>query len=179
MMTSAVDVSIHAMSPLSNFGAAVAAGAAAVPAGAAAVAAAGAVAAGLSAALSCAYAVPTATANAIALLDVAEGLDPKAVEHTFDQYLFDWRRRRSGALEWTNYSPYEIRIIGALVRLGRREAALELLRFFLSDRRPPAWNQWPEIAWRDRRAPARRQRPGVESSLRAAATLAGRPRATG
>jgi hypothetical protein len=53
-----------------------------------------------------------------------------------------------------NYSPYEIRIIGALVRLGRREAALELLRFFLSDRRPPAWNQWPEIAWRDRRAPA-------------------------
>jgi hypothetical protein len=97
---------------------------------------------------------PTATAIAIALLDVAEGLDPKAVEQTFDRYLFDWRRRRSGALEWTKYSPYEIRIIGALVRLGRREAALELLRFFLSDRRPPAWNQWPEIAWRDRRAPA-------------------------
>ena len=50
--------------------------------------------------------------------------------------------------------PYEIRIIGALVRLGRRDAALELLRFFLSDRRPPPWNQWPEIAWRDRKAPA-------------------------
>ena len=63
---------------------------------------------------------PTATANAIALLDVAEGLDPKAVEQTFDRYLSDWRRRRSGALEWTKYSPYEIRIIGALVRLGRR-----------------------------------------------------------
>ena len=97
---------------------------------------------------------PTATANAIAFLDVAEGLDRKAVEHTFDRYLSDWRRKRSGALEWANYTPYEIRIIGALVRLGRREAALELLRFFLSDRRPPAWNQWPEIAWRDRRAPA-------------------------
>jgi hypothetical protein len=97
---------------------------------------------------------PTATANAIALLDVAEGLDRKAVERTFDRYLADWRRRRSGALEWVNYSPYEIRIIGALVRLGRREDALELLRFFLSDRRPPAWNQWPEIAWRDSRAPA-------------------------
>jgi hypothetical protein len=54
----------------------------------------------------------------------------------------------------TNYTPYEIRIIGALVRLGRREAALELLRFFLSDRRPRPWNQWPEIAWRDPRAPA-------------------------
>ena len=97
---------------------------------------------------------PTATANAIAFLDASEGLDPKALERTFDKYLYDWRRKRTGALEWTNYSPYEIRIIGALVRLGRREAALELLRFFLSDRRPPEWNQWPEIAWRDRRAPA-------------------------
>ena len=41
-----------------------------------------------------------------------------------------------------------------MVRLGRRDAALELLRFFLSDRRPPPWNQWPEIAWTDRKAPA-------------------------
>jgi len=97
---------------------------------------------------------PTATANAIAFLDVAEGLDRRAVEHTFERYMYDWRRKRGGTLEWANYSPYEIRIIGALVRLGRREEALELLRFFLSDRRPPEWNQWPEIAWKDRRAPA-------------------------
>ena len=97
---------------------------------------------------------PTATANAIALLDVAEGLDRDAVQRTFDRYLADWRRKRGGTLAWDKYSPYEIRIIGALVRLRRREDALELLRFFLSDRRPPAWNQWPEIAWRDRRAPA-------------------------
>jgi hypothetical protein len=97
---------------------------------------------------------PTATANAIYLLDVPEGLDRAVVERTFDRYLDDWRARRSGALESTNYTPYEIRIIGALVRLGRRDAALELLRFFLSDRRPPPWNQWPEIVWRDRKAPA-------------------------
>src|SRR4029079_18186360 len=97
---------------------------------------------------------PTATANAIALLDVAEGLDPRAVRQTFDRYLSDWRRKRSGELEWDKYSPYEVRIIGALVRLGRREAALELLRFFLSDRRPPEWSQWREIACRNRRAPA-------------------------
>jgi len=47
-----------------------------------------------------------------------------------------------------------MRIIGSFVRLRRRDAALELLRFFLSDRRPPAWNQWPEIAWREPRVPA-------------------------
>jgi hypothetical protein len=97
---------------------------------------------------------PTSTANAIALLDMLDELDRNAVEKTFDRYLYDWRRKRSGALVWQNYTPYEIRIIGAFVRLGRRDAALELLRFFLADRRPPAWNQWPEIAWRDPRAPA-------------------------
>ena len=97
---------------------------------------------------------PTSTANAIALLEMLDELDRNAVEHTFDRYLYDWRRKRSGALDWQNYTPYEIRIIGACVRLGRRDAALELLRFFLADRRPPAWDQWPEIAWRDPRAPA-------------------------
>jgi hypothetical protein len=97
---------------------------------------------------------PTATANAIYLLDVPDGLDRSAVDRTFDKYLADWRGKRGGSVPWSNYTPYEIRIIGALVRLGRRDAALELLRFFLSDRRPQPWNQWPEIAWRDRKAPA-------------------------
>jgi hypothetical protein len=97
---------------------------------------------------------PTATANAIYLFDVPAGLDRAAVERTFDKYLADWRAKRAGQVAAPNYTPYEIRIIGALVRLGRRDAALELLRFFLSDRRPPPWNQWPEIAWRDHKAPA-------------------------
>jgi hypothetical protein len=97
---------------------------------------------------------PTATANALYLLDIPDGIDRRAVERTFDMYLAEWRRKRSGELASPNYTPYEIRIIGALVRLGRRDAALELLRFFMSDRRPRPWNQWPEISWRDQKAPA-------------------------
>lgn len=97
---------------------------------------------------------PTATANALYLLDVPPGIDRGALDRTFEKYLADWRAKRSGALVWQNYTPYEIRIIGALVRLGRRDAALELLRFFLADRRPQGWNQWPEIAWRDLKTPA-------------------------
>jgi hypothetical protein len=97
---------------------------------------------------------PTATANAIYLFDVHAGFDRAALESTFDKYLADWRAKRSGTVPWANYTPYEIRIIGALVRLGRRDAVRELLEFFLSDRRPVPWNQWPEIAWRDRKAPA-------------------------
>ena len=92
---------------------------------------------------------PTATANAITLLDVPAELDRGALAWTFNKYMDDWRKKRTGELPWTNYTAYEIRIIGALVRLGRRAEALELLRFFLSDRRPLAWNQWPEISWAD------------------------------
>jgi hypothetical protein len=96
---------------------------------------------------------PAATAHAIALLDEAQALPAAAIDRTFDEYLSTYRKRRSGEVDWSNYSPYEIRIVGALIRLGRRERAFELARFFLGDRRPVAWNQWPEIAWRDPRSP--------------------------
>ncbi len=96
---------------------------------------------------------PAATANAIALLDEAQALPAAAIDRTFDEYLATFLKRRSGEVDWSNYSPYEIRIVGALIRLGRRERAFELAQFFLGDRRPLAWNQWPEIAWRDPRSP--------------------------
>ena len=98
---------------------------------------------------------PTATANAIYLLDVPEGLDRDGRRANVRQLSRRLAQPSAAAtVASPNYTPYEIRIIGALVRLGRRDAALELLRFFLSDRRPPPWNQWPEIAWRDQQAPA-------------------------
>jgi hypothetical protein len=96
---------------------------------------------------------PSATATAIAITDAAQRLPPGPLAGTFDEYLRHFRARRRGEIAWNNYSAYEIRIIGALVRLGRRGDAHELLDFFLADRRPPAWNQWPEISWRDPRSP--------------------------
>ncbi len=71
----------------------------------------------------------------------------------FEQFIGDSRKRRRGEAPWKNYSAYEIRIIGALVRLGWRDVAQQFLEFYLSDRRPKAWNQWPEISWRDPRSP--------------------------
>ncbi len=96
---------------------------------------------------------PTATANSVALLDAADDLPRAALERTFDQYMTGLRRRRTGETDWNNYSAYEIRIVGALVRLGRRDDANELMDFLFGDRRPGAWNQWPEITWRDPRSP--------------------------
>lgn len=68
-------------------------------------------------------------------------------------YLDGFHRKHRGEMPWHNYTAYEIRIIGAFTRLGNRTAANELLRFFLADQRPPAWNQWPEITWRNPRSP--------------------------
>ena len=96
---------------------------------------------------------PTATANAIAQLDFADVLPRDPLLTMLDTYLDGFHRKHRGEMPWLNYTAYEIRIIGAFTRLGKRAEANELLAFFLSDQRPAAWNQWPEITWHNPRAP--------------------------
>lgn len=96
---------------------------------------------------------PTATSNAVALLDFAADLPAGPLDSMFATYLDGFRAKHRGSMPWNNYTAYEIRIIAALVRLGKRTEANELLQFFLTDRRPTSWNQWPEITWRNPRAP--------------------------
>ncbi len=97
---------------------------------------------------------PAATAIALTLVDELHHLPAAPVAQMFDKYLAGFRERVRGAMPWNNYSAYEIRIIGALVRLGKRECVQELLDFFLADRRIQPWNQWPEISWRDPQGPS-------------------------
>ncbi|MFZ4764725.1 MAG: discoidin domain-containing protein [Roseimicrobium sp.] len=97
---------------------------------------------------------PTATANAIGLLQCLEVLPLEQVQSMFTTYMQDFRRKRRGQMAWENYTAYEVRIISALVRLGWRHEAQEVLEFLLSDRRPLEWNQWPEISWRVAQSPA-------------------------
>jgi len=96
---------------------------------------------------------PTATSNAIAMLDFAGVLPAGPLHAMLDTYLDGFRRKHRGEMQWNNYTAYEIRIIAVFVRLGRRADANELLDFFLSDRRPVEWNQWPEITWHNPRSP--------------------------
>jgi len=96
---------------------------------------------------------PTATANAIGQLDFADDLPAEPLYQMLDTYLTNFRRKHRDEIPWFKYTAYEIRIIGAFVRVGMRDEAHELLDFFLSDRRPIEWNQWPEISWRDPHAP--------------------------
>jgi hypothetical protein len=96
---------------------------------------------------------PTATSNAISLLGETPTMPRDALAWTFAEYMRGFRRRVRNEIDWNNYTAYEVRIVGALVHLGDRDGANELADFLLSDRRPLAWNQWPEISWRDPRSP--------------------------
>ena len=97
---------------------------------------------------------PTASAVAIALLDQLEILPAAETRTTFEKY-FDLFLKRSGCkIGWVNYTAYEIRIIGALVRLGKRMEAVELAHYMIKNQRIAAWNQWPEITWRDPASPS-------------------------
>jgi hypothetical protein len=96
---------------------------------------------------------PSATSIAIAPGGEQSLFPAAALARTYDEYMADFRGRRSGAKDWDAYTPYELRNAEALVHLGRRDDALFVLREILGDQRPPGWNQWGEIVWRDPKAP--------------------------
>lgn len=95
--------------------------------------------------------------NAVAMIVNQAGeqgnLPQDALRASFDEYWAYFQKRRDGKLDWEAYTPYEVRSVEALVRLGRRAEALELLGFLLAAQRPPGWNHWAEIVWRDPKAP--------------------------
>jgi hypothetical protein len=94
-----------------------------------------------------------ATSTTIALSPGGEQsrLPRAQLEATFERYWREFVERRDVQREWDAYTPYEIRNVGAFVRLGWRERANELLDYFFDDRRPQAWNGWAEVVGRDPR----------------------------
>ena len=98
---------------------------------------------------------PTSTTTAISpggeLENLRAKLPPRTLEHTFDYYWQEIEKRKTG--DWKAYTPYELRTVGTFVRMGDPERARELLGLFLKDQRPTSWNQWPEVVYRDLRAP--------------------------
>ncbi|HVT58501.1 MAG TPA: discoidin domain-containing protein [Thermoanaerobaculia bacterium] len=89
----------------------------------------------------------TSTAIGISPLGLGAVFPPAELRRTFDRYL------ESLAAPRAEYTPYEMRIIGALFRRGERERALPLLDRFLADRRPAPWNEWAEVVGAEARQP--------------------------
>ena len=75
-----------------------------------------------------------------------------ALDRTFDRYWQQLVARRDSAAG-DGYTPYEWRVVGTMLRLGQKERALGTLDFLMRDRRPPEWNQWAEVVWRDPKTP--------------------------
>ncbi|WP_224247856.1 discoidin domain-containing protein [Hyalangium gracile] len=95
----------------------------------------------------------TSTTIALSPGGLRRQLPADLLEGTFERYWRNFTARRDGGASWKDYTPYEWRVVGAFVRLGRRDRALEALDFFMGDRRPHAWNQWAEVVGRDPREP--------------------------
>ena len=82
---------------------------------------------------------PTSTSIAISPLGLLSLFPERELRRTYEKYLTAIARPRA------DYTPYEMRNIGALIRLGERNRALQLIDRFLLDRRPREWNQWAEV----------------------------------
>jgi hypothetical protein len=81
--------------------------------------------------------------------DLPQGL----LTATFDKWWENFTARQENRQQWKDYTPYELRNVGAMVRLGRRGDALRALDFYFADMRPAAWNGWAEVVGRDEREP--------------------------
>jgi hypothetical protein len=85
------------------------------------------------------------TSTTIALNPVQADLPPALLDATFERYWRESLARAEGKREWKDYTPYELRSVGALARMGQGTRAHAMLDFFFRDRRPAAWMQWAEV----------------------------------
>ena len=95
-----------------------------------------------------------ATSTTIAVAPGGElGTLPRAaLERTFRRYM-EHLTARQEQQKGAEYTPYEWRTVGTLIRLGWKADALRTAEALMNDRRPREWNQWGEVVWRDVRAP--------------------------
>jgi hypothetical protein len=89
----------------------------------------------------------TSTAIAVSPLNLTPLFPQPELRNTFARYLAALDKPRD------EYTPYEMRIIGALIRLGDRAPVPSLIDRFLKDRRPAAWNEWGEVVRTEPRKP--------------------------
>jgi hypothetical protein len=95
----------------------------------------------------------TSTTIALSPGGLIDDLPQGLLTGTFDKWWDNFTSRLENRQAWVDYTPYELRNVGALVRLGRRDEALQALDFYFADMRPAAWNGWAEVVGRDEREP--------------------------
>jgi hypothetical protein len=96
---------------------------------------------------------PTSTAIAVFPCGELDNLRARGLDYTFKKYYDETflPRKKRGLTE--SFTPYEIRSASALLLMGERGKANELLEFFLKTMRPYAWNHWAEVVHAEYRLP--------------------------
>ncbi len=74
------------------------------------------------------------------------------LRNTFERY-WKFARGRMNGEPWEAFTPYELRHVGAFIRLDQRERAYELLTWFHQFQRPEGWHHWAEVVWHDPKTP--------------------------
>jgi hypothetical protein len=94
-----------------------------------------------------------ATSTTMALNPAQAAVSTALLHATFERYWNEMQGRSQGRRPWKDYTPYELRNVGALVRLGHPERAHAMLDFFFRHQRPAGWKQWAEVVLPDPREP--------------------------
>lgn len=94
------------------------------------------------------------TSTTIALWPCAteNALPSEWFARTFERY-WEFFQTRKKTNNWEAFTPYELRHVGALVRLGQRARAAEVLEWYMGYQRPAGWRHWAEVVWRDPETP--------------------------
>ena len=95
----------------------------------------------------------TSTTIGLSPAGLIDDLPQDLLRRTFDKWWQNFMARQENRQAWKDCTPYELRNVGALVRLGHRGDALRALDFYFADMRPRAWNGWAEVVGRDEREP--------------------------
>lgn len=96
-----------------------------------------------------------ATSTAIGLLPCNEkkNMPEPYLKNTFMRYYDFFKKRRDDKnYDWVNYTPYELRTVGAFNYLDLPNISHEMLDYFFKDQLPNNWNHWAEVVWRDKKA---------------------------
>ncbi|HPF99602.1 MAG TPA: discoidin domain-containing protein [Kiritimatiellia bacterium] len=89
---------------------------------------------------------PSSTAIAIVACEELGQLPEPALGNTIDRYYRDVMKRLEPG--WRgSFSPYEIRIVQAMIYMHQKERALKIFDYLLQCRHPAGWRQWSEAVY--------------------------------
>jgi hypothetical protein len=88
------------------------------------------------------------TSSSMALDPAQADVPQDLLRNTYERYWQASQARSQGLDKGDDYTPYELRNVGALARLGWPDRAQAMLDFFFADQRPQGWNQWAEVVLR-------------------------------